>query len=115
MKSCTEVVISPYWQRNGFSFHLLSRMPDGNLLRVGRPVEMTPVQEAGSLADPEPPTFFLNLLDAQGLADALYQAGIRPSECKPVSDILAGAKTHIDDLRTITLRLLDHVTVKPAS
>ena len=109
MKTQHDLFLNRAWTRNGFDVHFCKRDIDGNITHVGKPLEMEPVKENSRSYEPQPPSFFLTLWDAQALADALWLAGVRPSEAKPTGDITAAMKDHITDLRSVVNKLFEKV------
>ncbi len=102
------------WQRNGLDLYVIARSHEGNVSYVGLPVTMQEIKESSaSTIVPQGPTVFLDWNAAQSLMDAMYAAGVRPSEARHVNDTVAAVKEHIADLRKVAFGLLDHMTAEP--
>jgi hypothetical protein len=111
-----EIQLHQEWSRNGFGAYVMQTDRDGNPTHLGKQLVMEPLKEMASSASagPDEPTFRLTRDDAQALADALYRAGIRPTDAKDVGDVLKASQAHIADLRRVAFTLLDEaVTASP--
>ncbi len=53
--------------------------------------------------------------DLQRLMDALWHAGIRPSEGQGSAGQLAAVQAHLKDMQDITQKTLAHILTKPAA
>lgn len=88
---------------NRISLLIGERNADGELIAGALPVVMEKV---------EPDTYFdaaamkLDAIEAQGLMDELWRAGLRPTEGTGSAGSLAAAERHLADMRGIALNLL---------
>lgn len=79
------------------------RNADGELSAAAHPIVMQAV-EPGSYCDT--PAMSLDAIEAQGLMDELWRAGLRPTEGVGSAGSLAATERHLADMRGIALSLL---------
>lgn len=65
------------------------------------PITMQTRVNDGSMVDP---LLRLKEVEAQGLFDALWRAGLRPSDKAAVDDVVAAKDEHIADLRRVAFK-----------
>lgn len=62
--------------------------------------------EPGGIA---PPTISLRPEEAQSIMDALWDAGLRPTEGTGSAGALAATQKHLEDMRTIAFRVIEPI------
>lgn len=76
---------------------------DGNHFAAAEPVVMKAVGENEVVN----PALFMKPDEAQGLMDALWDAGLRPSEGSGSAGALLATQQHLKDMRAIVFKQLD--------
>lgn len=90
---------------DSFEFLLVDKSPSGTA--IGNAVEMRTVSE-GAIAEETYPTFRLSYDAAQVLLNELWNAGLRPQDGSGSSGEIAATQKHLQDMREIATKLLDH-------
>lgn len=105
----------PLWMGYGFEVRIMSEAYDGRPVRVGSQHYVSPcyVSELvvktipfNEMARPVPPAIELSEEQAQQLCDALWEAGVRPTNGAGSVGQLAATERHLSDLKTIAFNAL---------
>ena len=81
------------------------RLPGDPLEEVALPLQWRPVREDERETE-APPALSIRLDAAQGLIDALWEAGLRPTEGTGSAGSLAATERHLKDMQVIAMGLL---------
>lgn len=86
---------------------------DVHIRHCGGWAEQVIVRQSTDDADYHAPVLSLNLTEAQNLMDQLWFCGLRPSEGTGSAGALAATQAHLEDVRVILNRMMNHILPEP--
>ncbi len=101
-----EVMRKPAWAGRGIEIHIFEPACESRQANVALPVQFTPVRDENMMMMMPAPALPLTGEEAQQLCDALWEAGVRPTNGAGSVGQLAATQEHLATVKAIAFHAL---------